>query len=114
MKLNDIQIIKTRNSFDSITIALFLVVVVIGLAVDVDVDAGFEVVLAVVGVDVDSEIVLVVVGEGVDFEVVLVVPGGDVVVGLAIIRVIQSAKGSIRVNRTSVTHSALSVATPTS
>ncbi len=78
------QIIETRNSFDSMTIALLLVMVVIG---------------AVAGTDVDVEVVLAV-GDGVvDCKVVLVVDEGKT------FSRIQSEKGAIRVNRCFVVHS---------
>ncbi len=87
------QIIETRNSFDSMTIALLLVVVVIG---------------AVVVTDADVEVVLVV-GDGVvDCKVVLVVDEGKT------FPQIQSEKGSIRVNRRTVVHPSWELATPTS
>jgi len=71
MKLNEIQIIKERNSFDSIAIALLLIVVVISLVLVPGLDVGVEVVLTLVDADVDPELV-------VEFEVVLAVIDVDV------------------------------------
>jgi len=67
MKLNEIQIIKARNSFDSITIALLVVVVGILLAVVPDIDVGFGVML-VAHVAVDPDVGFVVADESVDLE----------------------------------------------
>jgi len=83
MKLNEIQIIKARNSFDSITIALLVVVVGILLAVVPDVGVEFEI-MFVVDVDADPDVGFVVADESVDFESIVGetlygdVPGVDV------------------------------------